>query len=200
MEENDEIKKDREALNEYLKRDSTEDFMKFAKEFAKKVGIENPKAFTKTIDDESKFKIDYEPMKNHFGLKTPARINVNREKGTIEIPKSMFDKKNPEYHRQRLKIFSVMTVFEVGQIEGNIIHKVELTNKRIREWFDYTVKELKQHFESKKFLEDLGEEVNTDWLAIGIVARLKYNLIRKFWWRMGWFGIKQRIKLLIKQK
>jgi len=135
--------------------------------------------------NESNFKINY----------TPARINFNKEKGTIEIPKSMFDKKNPEYHRMKLRIFSVMTPFEIMNIEGNIEHKVNVTNKRIHEWFDYAEKQLNQHRESKKFLKDMGEEVKSDWLVVGTVAKFKNDLIKKFWWRMGWFGIKQRIKI-----
>jgi hypothetical protein len=185
MEENEEIRKDREALNEYLKKGNSKDFTELDNIFSSK-------AFQKIMDDESNFKVHY-PHPNLFGLKTPARV----DRGVIEIPKSMFDKKNPEYHRMKLKIFSIITVIEIGNIEGNIIHKVEVTNKRIREWFDYADTELKQHKESKKFLKELnlGEEIKTDWLAVGIVYRFKKNLVKKFWWRMGLLGIKERIKV-----
>ncbi len=198
MDENDEIKKDIKALREYCKNGNLDSLSKFAEMFGKKHGIP-PKMLEKSIKDESSFHISYyDTIKNPFGLKTPARIKTN---GIIEVDKQKFmpDKDTPEYHRLQLNMFSRMTMFEAEHIQCNIKNKISVTNKRIREWFDYADSELKQYDESKTFLKNLGEEVKADSLAVGIVSKLKYDLVKKFWLRMGWFGFKQRVKLLLKE-
>jgi len=200
VDENNEIKKDNEALKKYLEsgQSKSDSLDAFIKSFCEKANLSYP-FVNKCIDDESKFKVNYyDTIKNNFGLRTPARVG----NGIIEVPKSMFDKKGIEYHRMKIKTFSIITVLEVGQIEGNIHHNIEVTNKRIREWFDYADTEIKEYKESKKFLKELnlGEEVKTDWLAVGIVYRFKKNLIKKFWWRMGLLGIKERIKVFKRER
>ncbi len=199
MDKNDEIKKDLEALNEYLKKGNPDDLSKFAEIFGKKNDIP-PAMIKKSIEDETKFKVDYyDTIKNQFGIKsTPAR--VNRTSGIIEVDKKHFmpEKGTLEYHRLQINMFNLMTMFEAQHIEGNIIHKVNITNKRILEWFDYLEGQLKQYNESIRFVNELnlGKEIKKDYMAVGIVAKVKYLVITKFWWRMGWLGIKQRIKLI----
>lgn len=179
----DEIKKDLEALNEYLKKDNHEAFTKFARTFAEKAGMKHPEYISKIVADESSFE------------KTPARININREKGTIEVPKSMFDKNNPEYHRMKLKIFDTIFYYEVLGMNRTIDNKEKLTKKEVLEWYNHTDRHLKELEEAKKFLKELGEDVKTNWLAVGLASKTKNELIKRYWWRMGLVGIKRRINL-----
>lgn len=181
MDENEEIKKDREALNEYLKTGNNEAFTKFARVFAEKAGMKYPAYVSKLATDESSL--------------TPARISFNREKGTIEIPKSMFDKKNPEYHRMKLKIFDTLFYYEVMSMVRSIDNKEKLNKKEVLEWYDHTDRHLTEYKEAKNFLNDLGENVKTNWLAVGLASKIKHHLIKKYWWRMGFVGIKRRIEL-----
>lgn len=184
MEENEEIKKDREALNEYLKKDNYDAFKEFSRVFAEKAGMKYPDYVAKLAADES-FMIKY----------TPAKINVNREKGVIELPKSMFDKKNPEYHRMKLKIFDTLFYYEVLSMVRGIDNKEKITKKEVLEWYNHTDRHLKEHDEAKKFLKNLGENIKTNWLAVGLASKIKNELVRKYWWQMGFIGIKRRIKL-----
>lgn len=183
----DEIKKDLEALNEYLKKDNSDEAYKKFIEVFKNKGFNNPEYIAKVLKDETSFK-DKE-------LRTPARIISNREKGTIEIPKSMFDKKNPEYHRMKLKIFDTLFYYEAMGMVRSIDNKDKLTKKEVLEWYNHTDRHIKELYEAKKFLKDLGENIKTNWLAVGLASKIKHHLIKKYWWRMGLVGIKRRIEL-----
>lgn len=185
MDENEEIKNDLEALNEYLKKDSSEDaYKKFIEVFVKK-GYPYPEYIAKLLKDETNFK------ENNY--RTPAR--VNREKGIIEVSKKHFfpDKASPEYHRFKINSFRITVFIDVYQFELNN-SKNKLTKKEIRQWFDYVDKALDDYDAAKKFLKKKGEDIRTDWYAYAYVAHFKIWLLKKYWWRMGLFGIKKRIE------
>lgn len=170
MDKNEEIKKDIELLDYYIKNGNPNNISKFIDALGNKHGIP-PEFIKKTIDYESNFKVN--------------------EK--LFIPQNG----TPEYHRLKINMFTRMTICEVQHIESNIQQKVNITNKRIREWYNYTENELKEYNESIEFLKELNlcKEIKKDYLAIGIVSKLKHDLIIKFWWRMGLLGIKERIKI-----
>lgn len=174
----DEIKKDLDALNNYLKKDKTDDFIQFARVFADKAGINYPNYFSKLVAEESSL------------TKTPARVNIN--KGVIQVPKSMFDKNSIEYHKFKVQGNPLMIYHELLHIEGNIKHKVNVTNKRIREWFDYADGEYKDIIKSEKILIQNGHIVTKNEIK-GDLVKFKMNLIKRFWWRLGWWGLKKRI-------
>lgn len=190
MDSNEEIKKDQEALRNYLKEgyDSDYAFKKFAETFSKNAGMIHSEYIAKVLKDETSFKSNY---------RTPARISVNREKGIIEIPKSLFtDKTNPEYHRTKLKIFDIMFMVEVCDMSKSINDKSStFTKELINNWYNHVDRHLKEYNEAKLFLKKLGEEIKTNWYVVGQAEYVKSQLIKKFWWRMGWVGIERRIKL-----
>ena len=62
--------------------------------------------------------------------------------------------------------------------------------------FDYANKELIQYKKSKSFLKFKGESIDgRAYLVANDVINFKINLIKKFWWRLGIYGIKQRIEI-----
>lgn len=192
MEENDEIKKTREALKKYLEKDNTSDFKKFAEEFVKKAGIEYPKAFAKVIDDETNFKINY-LQPNPFGIKsTPARIKSN---GVIEVSKKHFLKHSTQYHEWNYRS-RTLVIHEISAMDREILQK-DMTKERVRECFDYADISSRRLKESEKVLIEKGI-IDKKCLLLPLIDFFKYNLIKRHWKKLGWFGIKQRVKLLRK--
>jgi len=185
MDENEEIKKDLEALNEYLKKGSSDDAYKKFVEVLGNKSYPYPEYITKLLKDETDFK------KNEY--RTPAR--VNREKGIIEVNKKHFfpDKASPEYHRFKINSFSITVFINVRLFEPNN-DKYKLTNKEIRQWFDYADKGLNDYDAAKEFLINKGEEIKTNWYEYAYVYHFKISFLKKYWWRMGLFGIKKRIE------
>ncbi len=85
-----------------------------------------------------------------------------------------------------------MVYHELAHIEGNIEHKVNITNKRIKEWINYSDEQLSQYKNSVCFLKINGESVNSDSLFTGMLSSFRIKLIKKYWWRLGFYGIKER--------
>lgn len=193
MEENEEIKKDREALKKYLEQGNNGDFIKFAEEFAKKAGIEHHKAFAKVVDDESNFKINYlDPTKNNSDLRTPARIKSN---GVIEVSKEHFFKHSIKYHEWNYRN-RILVIHEISAMDREILQK-DMTKERVRECFDYADISLRRLKESEKILIEKGI-INKKDILLPLIDFFKHNLIKRHWKKLGWLGIKQRINLLIK--
>lgn len=143
--------------------------------------------------NNEKYKIDYvDNLKVDNGKEMLTPMSVNSKEGTIEIPKSMFDKNSIHYHRFKVKNAPLMVYHELHHIEGNIKHKVNITNKRIKEWIEYADKELKQYRESKAFLTVNRESVDNNFAFTGALSAFRMRLIKLYWWRLGIYGIKER--------
>jgi len=124
--------------------------------------------------------------------KTPARVNL--KDGTIEIPKSLFNKNSDSYHEFKVNKSPFMVYHELIHIEGNIKHRINLTNKRIKGWIDYADKQLHEYRRSEDALIICGKIFKRDDIFSGTLLRFKIDLIKRFWWRLGIFGIKERWK------
>jgi len=172
MDENEEIKKDREAFKKYLEKGNNSDFIKFVEEFSK-----NAKYISKLIDD-GKFKIDYyDTIKNPLDIKsTPARIKGS---GIIEVDKKHFLKKSIEYHKFNYGMRTTV-IHTISNMDGEMRKNTDVTNEKIREWFDYADISLRRLKESEDALIKAGIIKKRDYTSLDLIKFFISNLTKKY--------------------
>jgi hypothetical protein len=131
---------------------------------------------------------------NENSLSTPAR--VNRTTGVIEVKRSLFENN----HKFIVDRSPFMVYHELFHIEDNIKHKVNITKKRILEWYDYADKQLIRFKKSENALVVNGDIVTRNKKYPADLVGFKIMLINKFWWRLGMFGIKRRVKYYLMER
>lgn len=133
-----------------------------------------------------------EDFKNSLNGNAPE-IKVNMEKGIIEYSKSLFDTNSIEHHKRVVNQHPFMTYHELLHITQHI-NKARIKNNEIHEWIKYAEDEIVGFKKSEDILIKAGVIVKRDGIFIPHLLGFRKMLIKKFWWRLGWFGIVERWK------
>lgn len=131
-----------------------------------------------------------EEFKNSVGKTPPIRVH----NGTIEIPKSYFDETSIDYHKMVVERFPLMIYHELSHIEWYMT-RGRVKKKMVMEWIEYVEKEKTKFLKSEDILIKCGAVVKRNKAFVAELSSFRKMLIKKFWWRLGFYGIAERWKI-----